>query len=494
MGTWRGRGVALAVAVGLLIGCDTTRPSVDAALDLPAPVEVTEPDPPAEIPTRWSPGTYLFAHASPFVTDPAEETGLLGQLVGLVPITIVGESEGVVRVRWDVEGHPREGWLRDGDAHPMLCVRRPIERTDGPMPFKVGAGAPVHVRSSTEDEARVALQAHGGPVITVPRDALGVEGCSREGPAPLDDDEERRWPFPPAEACLFGDPTTPDPRDAVVLRRTELEALEVGSVEGAWRRATLARGPIRAHGWIPDGMLRAPRGLRVTGGLSTGLTRADVQLGRPGPAITLPRGTPVRYSPSRLEPQHVEASLPVEGGRLVVTGALPSDAVRRTRAARDPALWAPSWGSLGMRYDGCWLPEQRMPSHPYTDLTAPWSSDGEPFGTRSRMEALSRLDLASIRSRAAHGAVLRWLARGVIRECYERALVGVPTFEGRAVADVIVQPGGTVAGLRVEWTRGGDDGLERCVEQTIRGARFPVTIHGTTLLRYPLVFAPGSVR
>lgn len=79
---------------------------------------------------------------------------------------------------------------------------------------------------------------------------------------------------------------------------------------------------------------------------------------------------------------------------------------------------------------------------------------------------------------------------GQVKACYERALKASPSLAGRIVVDWKVAPTGDVARASIRNDDIGDQGLQGCIIDTVKGWSFP-TATASTPVSFPFTLKPG---
>lgn len=76
-----------------------------------------------------------------------------------------------------------------------------------------------------------------------------------------------------------------------------------------------------------------------------------------------------------------------------------------------------------------------------------------------------------------------------VRQCYERALKGNPTLQGKVVVSISIGPAGNVTKASVS---GFDNGVDQCIQQKARGWRFMKPESGSAEFEIPFILRPGG--
>jgi TonB family protein len=94
-------------------------------------------------------------------------------------------------------------------------------------------------------------------------------------------------------------------------------------------------------------------------------------------------------------------------------------------------------------------------------------------------------------AQAAVGRALRLGARGP-NACYERKLLLRPDLEGAVTVAVTVDGAGTVSAVTLVRSTLGEEDVDACVVQEVRGLRFPVTEGGSVSIQHTFVFSAAD--
>lgn len=149
-----------------------------------------------------------------------------------------------------VNGGPHQRLSRR-EVWPMACLREPVELAEGALTIQLAAGAPVFVLASTREAARVSIGLESERSRVVPRDAIGLDGCTRD--ASMEADSHVGDAGDGNAACLFADQETLD--ESAGLPIPSGAPLHVVEEDGDWARVEVGARGGTLRGWMSTALV-----------------------------------------------------------------------------------------------------------------------------------------------------------------------------------------------------------------------------------------------
>lgn len=149
-----------------------------------------------------------------------------------------------------VNGGPHQRVSRDA-AWPMACLREPLEITEGDLAMQLEAGAPVFVLASSRDGARVSIGLSTERSRVVPRDVIGLDGCTRT--VSMESESHVGAAGEGNAACVFADQETLDASAGLPVPSGA--PVRVVEEDGEWARVEVGARGGTLSGWMSSALV-----------------------------------------------------------------------------------------------------------------------------------------------------------------------------------------------------------------------------------------------